>query len=264
MNHQKFKSILIIFSLYFLVSCSQVQIQNEPEVQNNLTENIEKPIHKSLERLLKPLEKIRLTEIKKIGEYAFVRHSETIDENGWMLPPYRSAKIKMGFEDEPQIGEKVTVIPLQVKLEPFHLKISKVTKTKNSGCPVNSEKEFYWAIDLETVTDKEILEIKPVGNARDQMPFGVFVIYPSVEFAKSLDKSSISKTILPTDVSLKRVASAIDLDNDRKPDLLSIYFCCGDPEKETAEKCPYLCQKHYRKTAGMWKIFEIFDFSEIC
>ena len=260
------KILLIIFSFCFLVSCSQqAQIQSQTEVQKTLIEDIEKPeIDKTLEKLSKPSEKIQLPEVKKIGEFALIRNSETKDEKGWMIPPYKNAEIKMGFENEPQIGEKVTVVPLQVKLEPFQLKISKVTKTKNSGCIENKEKELLWAIELETITDKEILEVKPVSNYKDQMPFGVFVIYPSVEFAKSLDKSSVSKTILPKNVSLKRIESAIDLDNDSKPDLLSVNFCCGEPEKESVEKCPYLCQKYYRKTAGVWEIFDIQDIQEIC
>ena len=255
---------LILVSFCFLVSCSHVQIQNHTIVQDNLIEDIEEPIDKPLEKLSKPLKKIRLSELRKIGEFALVRKSETKDENGWMIPPYKNAEIKVGFEDEPQIGEKVTVVPLRVEIEPFQLKISKSSKTENTGCLEDKEKEFFWAIDLETITDKEILEVKPVKGYRDAMPFGVFVIYPSVEFARSLDKSFISRAILPRHVSLKRVESAIDLDNDDEPDLLSVNFCCGEPEKESAEKCPYLCKKYYRKTHGLWKIFDIADFQEIC
>lgn len=254
---------LIIFSFCFVISCSQqAQVLSQPEIQSNSVEAIETPNkNKTLEKLSKPLGKIGLPEIKKIGHYALTRNSETKDEKGWMLPPYKNAEIKMGFEDEPQVGEKVTVIPLKVKIEPFHLKIAKVTKAKNSGCAENKTSEFFWTTELENIIDKEILEVSPIDNNKDEMPFGVFVIYPSVEFAKSLSKSSISKTILPKNVSPKRVESAIDLDNDAKPELLSVNFCCGEPEKESTENCPYLCQKYYRKTGGIW---ELFDFQEIC
>lgn len=259
------KILLIIFSFCFLVACSQqAKITSQVEIQSNPVEAIEKlDKNKTLEKLSKPSRNIGLPEIKKIGEYGLTRNSETKDEKSWMLPPYKYAEIKMGFEYELQIGEKVTVVPLQTKIEPFQLQISKVTKTKNSGCAEN-KKDFFWAIEFERIIDKEILEVEPVNNYKNQMPFSVFVIYPSVEFVKSLDKSSISKTILPKNVSLKRVQSAIDLDNDSKPDLLSISFCCGESEKESIEKCPYLCQKYYRKTGGVWELFDIQDIQEIC
>ncbi|MEJ7849379.1 MAG: hypothetical protein WKF92_14960 [Pyrinomonadaceae bacterium] len=220
-----------------------------------MIEKVKKPRDTTLERLSTPLGKTRIPEIKQ-GEYALVRNAETKDEKGWMIPPYKNAQIKMGFDNEPVIGEKVTAIPLHVKIEPFQLGISKVTKTKNSGCLENKKKEFFWAVELETIIDKEILEVERVdSNYKDQMPFAVFVIYPSVEFARSLDKSSLSKTSLPKNVTLERVSSAIDLDNDKKPDFISVYFCCGEQEKESTEECPYLCKKYYIKTAGKWQIF---------
>jgi hypothetical protein len=262
------KILLIIFSFCFFcffTSCSQpVQIQSQTQVQNKIVEPIETSNkNKTLEKLSKPSGNIRLPEIKKIGEYGLTRNSETKDEKGWMLPPYKYAEIKMGFENEPQIGEKITFVPLQTKVEPFQLQISKVTKTKNSGCAEN-KKEFFWAVEFERIIDKEILEVKPLKGFNEQMPFGVFIIYPSVEFARSLNKSSISKTTLPKNVSLKRVNSVIDLDNDGKPDLLSVNFCCGEPDKNSAENCPYLCQKYYRKTNGNWEVFDIQDISETC
>jgi hypothetical protein len=170
----------------------------------------------------------------------------------------------MGFENEPRIGEKVTIVPLQVRIEPFQLEISKTTKTKNVGCAELNEPEFFWTTEFEKITDQKILEIEPLRNYNIETPFGVFLIYPAVEFAKSLGKASISKITLPKNVSLKRVNSAIDLDNDGKPDLLSVVFCCGEPQKESAENCPYLCQKFYRKTNGVWDIFGIHDVQKIC
>ncbi|HEX8247805.1 MAG TPA: hypothetical protein VF599_06520 [Pyrinomonadaceae bacterium] len=109
------------------------------------------------------------------------------------------------------------------------------------------------------------MEIKPVDKGyKNQMPFSVFAIYPAVKFAKSLNKSSLSKNSLPPNVLIENVESAIDLDNDAKPDLLSVNFCCGEPEKAKVEKCPYICKKYYRKNNKAWELFDIQDFQEIC
>lgn len=255
------KILLLIFSFSFLNSCSS-QVQNQPDAQNNSIENSE---NKILERLPKPLEKIQLPETKVVFTSAIIRHSETKDEKGWITPPYKSAEIKFGFKNEPKIGEKATIIPLKVKLEPFQLKITKTTKRKNFKCVSDKTREFYWLAEFDTITDENILKIEPAEKGNNsQMLFSVFIIYPSVQFAKSLDISSISKTPLPNNVALKRIESAIDLDNDDKPDLLSVGFCCGNPKEESAENCPYLCSKYYKKNNGVWKIIDIHDFQEMC
>lgn len=257
------KILLLILSFCLLNSCFQPNsVQSQIKVQNNKDgiKNIE-----ILERLPNSLEKINLPKIKEIGEFALIRNSEKKDDKGWMIPPYKNAEIEVSFEESPQIGEKVTVIPLKVKIEPFQLEILKVTKTKVKGCVDKKKKDFFWAAELERIFDSEILNEPPATNGfNNQMPFSVFVIYPSVQFAKSLNISSISKTLLPNNISLKRIESAIDIDNDNKPDLLSVRFCCGEPNKESDEKCPYICQKYYKKNNGVWKIIDIHDFQEIC
>jgi hypothetical protein len=262
------RAFFITFLFCTLVSCSQqenFQTQISKETQNKSDKIAEKHLtEKPLERLSSPLEKTNLSAIKKIGEFALIRNSEIKDEKGWMLPPYKNAVIKMGFKFEPQIGEKITIVPLKVKIKPFQIQISSAVKTKDSRC-IKTENEFFWAVEVEKITDKEILETEPFSKGwNNQMPFGVFAIYPSVEFAKDLDKSVIFKSMLPKNVSLKSIGSAIDLDNDNKPDLLSVYFCCGEPEKESAEKCPYLCKKYYKKSNEVWEIFDIEDSQEIC
>lgn len=261
---------LMYFLLIFLIaSCSKestVVIESQANTVNDLNiQTTKKSEQKPLVRLKKPSGQIKLPTIKRIGEFVLMRNSDIKDEKGWMLPPYENAEIKMSFSFAPQIGENVTIVPLKTKIEPFQLAIAEVTKSKNVGCGVSKEKEFYWSVTLETITDKEILEVEPISKGyKNEMPFSIFAIYPSVDFAKSLDKSAISKTNLPKNVSLKRVESAIDLDNDNKPDLLSVDFCCGEPEKESAENCPYVCKKYYKKNNGVWVIFDIHDFQEMC
>jgi hypothetical protein len=208
---------------------------------------------------------VTTSEIKKIGEFALLRNSDTRDENGWTLPPYKNAEIKMGFYFEPRIGEEITIVPLKISIEPFRIKIVNATKTKNSGCIKSETEQYFWAIETEKITKPEILEIKTVDkNYKNQMPISVFAIYPAVKFAKSLNKLSLSKNSLPRNVLFENVESAIDLNNDETPDLLSVNFCCGEPEKVKVEKCPYICKKYYKKNNKVWELFDTQDFQEIC
>ncbi len=249
-----------------MISCSQqVREQAQYKIQNNSVEITGETKENALnEKLPEISPKNQFPDIKIVREPALIRYSENKDKNGWMMPPYKYAEINLSFPKEPQVGEKVTIIPLKVKIEPFQLAITKVTKIKPKGCEVSKTNEFIWTTEFEKITDNAILEEAKIDNYNDQMPFGVFMIYPSVESAKSLEKKSISKTLLPKNISLKRIEALIDLDNDNKPDLLSVSFCCGEPENESAENCPYLCPKYYKKTDGVWKNFDILDVQDKC
>jgi hypothetical protein len=259
------KISFLIILVCCLNACS-LQSQNRAEVSGNYFEPVEKPKEvKPLEKLIKTSEKILLPEIKSVYESALIRHSEIKDDKGWMSPPYKSANIVSFFNVEPKVGEKVTVIPLNVEIEPFQLEISEVFKTPSSNCPDENNDEFIWKTELDIITDKEILEFTPPQEGYNkQMPFGAFVIYPSVEFAQSLPIPFISSKNLPKNIARNRIQSAIDIDNDNAPDLLTVLFCCGEPEKESAENCPYACSKYYKKIGETWKIINTLDFHEMC
>lgn len=253
------KILLILLSGLLLFSCSYdttVHSQNKQAFPNTIID--QSKVNKS------PAENTVTSEIKKIGELGLLRNSDTKDEKGWMLPPYKNAEIKIGFYFEPQIGEEITIVPLKVNIEPFQIKIVKATKTKNSACTKNEKRQYFWAIETEKITKPAILEVKPVDKYNNRMPFSVFAIYPAVKFAKSLNKSSLSKNSLPQNILLENVDSLIDLNNDGSPDLLSVSFCCGEPEKIKAEKCPYVCKKYYKKNNKVWELFEIQDIYETC
>jgi hypothetical protein len=250
----KYLSVNLLILL--LLSCSGDKIFTAQSEQ--ISPNI-------LETVSTPTENISTSEIKIIGEYALIRNSDAKDENGWMLPPYKYAEVKIGLYHQPQIGEEITIVPLNVKIEPFQLKITNATKTKNQGCVQNEKKEFFWAVETEKITSREVLEVNPVNKGyKNEMPFSVFAIYPAIKFAKSLNKLTLSKKSLPKSVLIENVESAIDLDNDGKPDLLSVSFCCGEPNKVKVEKCPFVCKKYYKKNSKTWELFEIQDFQEIC
>ena len=260
--------LTIFVAVCLLVSCSQhraVTSQATNVKQNSIGKF--KTSTKSTERLPKSVQTTSQN-VKEFGLFALDRNSDKRDEKGWMIPPFKNAVIKAGFIDEPETGETVTVVPMQVELEPFQLAITGTTKTNYrscfelSGCGEIKGNNFVWLTEFEIITDQKILEIEPLKNRRSQTPFGVFIIYPSVQIAKSLSKAQLTKKTLPENISAQRVEAAIDLDNDKKPDLLSVRFCCGDPNKESDQRCPYICQKYFKKTSGVWKVFRYADLRQ--
>ena len=169
------------------------------------------------------------------------------------MPPFETAEIGIGLYQKPKAGEKVTIVPLQVNLEPFQLSILKSDKQKNEGCDTGGiERKFFWNVELEKIINKEILEIKPIKYDNQELPFEVFIIYPAVEFAKNLPSEELKQEMIPKGVTISTVEAAIDLDNDKKPDLLYIEFCCGDKSKR-ADNCDYNCLEWFKKFNGIWK-----------
>lgn len=197
-------------------------------------------------------QKTELPEVKDFETIVFFRKSNFENEDGRMTKPFYEAEIQTSLKNKPKIGEKITVIPLQVKLEPFQLAIVK-TEKKEKPC-TEDDKEFYWNTELEKVTDKEILDINPIKDRADEFPFDVAIVYPNVGFAKNIESTMLSQAMLPKGVSLKTVKAAIDLDNDGKPDLIEAVYCCSNPtETFNAENDCYTCQKTFKKINNNWK-----------
>ncbi|HXG84196.1 MAG TPA: hypothetical protein VNI84_09225 [Pyrinomonadaceae bacterium] len=162
----------------------------------------------------------------------------------------------MVIDNEANAGEKVTVIPLGVKIEPFQLPISKVTKQKETGCD-EPKKDFYFDIELEKITDKTILETEPVDKEVIGRAFGDFGIYPSVDFARNISPPELKQEMIPKGIAIETVEGAVDLDNDGKPDLLALSFCCADenePVNSLSDNCFYSCEKYFKKINGVWKL----------
>lgn len=261
MNNLK---ITFVFLLLLVFSCSKNQINTSdisPSNQNfSLINNEELTNQFKTVSLIES--KVGISEIKDVGQSSLIRNSEFKDKDGWAIPPYNFAYLNFRLNNELYAGDKMTIVPLEVNIESFQIEISKITK-KDVVCPNGKASKTFWFIESEKVTDKRILEIQPLENHNPNNPFGVFVIYPAVEYAKSIDKYELTKINLPKNVSLNRVESAIDIDKDSKPDLLSVTFCCGELNKESSKNCPYLCYKYYKKINDNWIILSI-DGSEKC
>ena len=253
--------LLICFLLVFLAtSCAkESKVVIEPKTNTVTNLNIQKESHseqKPLEKLANPSKQIKIPDVKDFDIQYLRRNSNQKDVSGWNLPPFENAEIGMGLSQEPKVGEKVTIVPLKVNIEPFQLLILNFDKQKNDGCDTGGvTRKFFWNVELEKITNKEILEIKPVKGDNQELPFEVFMINPAVEHAKNLPLEEISLQMIPKGVTVKTIEAAIDLNNDKTPDLLYVEFCCKN-RNESLDNCDYNCIEWYKKIKGKWKLVD--------
>ena len=190
-------------------------------------------------------------QVQSVGEGVVWRISDTKGEHGNFLPPWKEIQITniSGFDKKPVVGEKVTVIPLDVDIAAFELSIVKTEK--RAGC--DEQSAAWWEVELEPIKQKVFFDIAPGPNRSEEYPFDVCVIYPATRFANQLKREGLAKNLLPNAVTMKTVKAAIDLTNDGKPDVLVVAYCCGDPRK-SAEDCDYTCSKTFKKIRNTWKL----------
>ncbi|HEX8846482.1 MAG TPA: hypothetical protein VF791_17675 [Pyrinomonadaceae bacterium] len=193
-----------------------------------------------------------LPEVKNVTQEMVWRESDNKGDDG-DLPPWKKINIDARLNEKPEVGEKVTVVPLDVEISPFDLKILKLTE-ENKSCDQKKHVPW-WLVELEEITRKEFFEIKAIAGRREEYPFDVCVIHPAVEFARQLKKEQLTKKMIPAGISINTVTAAIDLTNDQEPDVLVVLYCCRDTTKE-ARDCDYTCGKIFKKTRNGWKLIE--------
>jgi len=254
------KIFTIILFVCLVISCSQKSTETTlPQANNEIvsTNRIEKTEGKTLEKLSSPAGKRKLPVVKDFGVFYVYRDSDNKDVGGSPVAPFKSAGIEMMvIDNEAKAGEKVTMIPLQVEVEPFQIAISKVTKKRYNGCD-EPKKDFHFDIEFEEITDKIVLEVEPVDKQFVSRAFGVFTIYPAVEFVRNILPPELKPEMIPKGVAIETVEAAVDLDNDGKPDLLALSFCCADenkPVNSADSDCYYSCEKIFRKINQSWKL----------
>jgi hypothetical protein len=252
------KNFVFVLLVCSMISCSQKSTQknlSQTNTQINSINQIERTKGKTLEKLSSPQGKTKLPLVKDFGVFYGYRDSDNTNVGGSPIAPFKSAKIEMVVDNEAKAGEKITMIPLQVEIEPFQIAISKVTKKRYGGCD-EPGKDFHFEIEFEEITDKIVLEAGLIDN-QGMERFGVFTIYPAVDFAKNILPPALKQEMLPKDVAIQTVEAAIDLDNDGKPDILALSFCCADETKavdSTDNDCNYSCEKYFRKLNQSWKL----------
>ncbi|MCA1622824.1 MAG: hypothetical protein LC778_03335 [Acidobacteria bacterium] len=247
--------IYLFFVVLTAVSCSQNN-SSTTELQNQNKTKAVKISQKQTEQISPkgtpaPRGQIPMPDVKDFAIVDFVRSSDTKDASGIYQPPYRSAEISLSLEHLAKVGEKISVIPLQVDFEPFEMEIKKVEEITETGCDEEKPKRF-WNVEFEKITRQDFLAVEPIKNRSGEFPFDIFVIYPAVKFARKLELHELKKEVLPKNVFLNMITAAIDLTNDGKPDLLEASFCCSKANK-TPEDCDYTCGRTFKKTKGVWK-----------
>ena len=191
-----------------------------------------------------------MPQIQAIGEGVVWRISDSRDQHGRRLPPWKEIKITnvTGFRKKPVTGDKVTIVPLDVDLPPLDLKIMEIKERTEGGS--------HWSeIELEPVKEKKFFEIAPRPNRAQEFPFDVFVIYPYVKFAHQIKRDMLRQNMLPKGIAIDTAKAAIDLTNDGIPDVLIVQYCCLNPKK-AAEGCDYTCGKTYKKVRNVWKLVD--------
>ena len=197
---------------------------------------------------------VPLPQVQTVGEGVVWRISDNKGEQGNFLPPWTEVKITnvSGFNKKPAVGEKVTVIPLDVDIASLELRIVKAEKREDT---CDRRVRAWWEVELELVKQKVIFDIAPGANRAAEYPFDVCVIYPAVNFANQIKRERLTKNMLPRGIAIKTVKAAIDLTNDGKPDILVVDYCCGNPS-QSAENCDYTCGKTFKKIRNTWKLID--------
>lgn len=191
--------------------------------------------------------------IQSVGEGTVWRISDHKDESGGLLPPWKEIQVTniFGFNDKPVVGEKVTVVPLDVEIASLDIKIVKTEK--QDGC--DEQAPVWWAVELEPIRGKAFFDVAPRPDRAPEYPFDVAVIYPAVRHARQIQRNKLTKSMLPRGVAINTVKAAVDLTNDGQPDVLIINYCCDDPGKP-AEQCDYACGKTFKQAGKKWKLID--------
>lgn len=197
-------------------------------------------------------ESVPMPRILTIGEATVWRVSDNKDQNENPVSPWKEVEVTnvFGFKRAPRIGNRVTVIPLEVTVPLIELTILKIKK--RSGCD-ESDKDVWWEVELEPVKQKEYFEISNAAR-RAEYPFDVAIIYPAVKFARQIARNELKKAMLPPGTVLDTVKAAIDLTNDGIPDVLILEYCCLDPSK--ASECDGTCGKTFQMIRNRWKLVD--------
>lgn len=189
--------------------------------------------------------------LQSVAQGVVWRISDRQDEHGHFLPPWKEVRIAniFRFNSKPAVGGSVTVIPLDVSILPFELKIIKAEKTQ-AGC--RGESPAWWEVELEPVKSREFYETAALPKRAAEFPFDVAILYPAIKSARQITKEHLTAKMLPKEIAIPTVKAAIDITSDRQPDILLAEFCCKDTKKP-AENCDLTCSKSFKKAGSAWQ-----------
>src|SRR4051812_671562 len=183
-----------------------------------------------------------------------VRRSQR-QKGGFDVAPWTSVSVdvgsSVGWRKGPDVGKKLTVIPLGVDVAPIELTI---VHAKLEPDPCDETLPWSWSIDLTPATARSFFDAKPLRGRRGDMPFEVAFVYPANPAAKALDPRHIPSNQLPPNATASTVFAAIDLHGHGAPDIVMLEYCCDHPTKR--KDCDYTCTRTYERSHGQWRLID--------
>ena len=248
----RMRSLLFISLAVLALSCAQAtRPPASSTAQNNAPPpSSATPTPEQTKRL--PDKPITMPPVQAVTDGEVFRTSDRKDQYGIYQPPWKEIVIaNVGSKKELAINAEVTVVPVGVDLAPFKLKVK---ETKRGSVCAKGEPPW-WEVELEPITQQQFFDIRALPGRSEEYPFDVGVIYPAVEFALALPKEQLTQEMLPVGIYAETLTAAIDLTNDKKPDVLIAEFCCREPAKKFPD-CDYTCGKTYLKVKDKWKLVD--------
>lgn len=207
---------------------------------------------------------VPLTIIAGFGTGEVWRTSRRKDKHGACLPPWTRVAIDAYVigPRRPEVGSSVTVFPLVGWVGPTTLRIRDVQFQPNpfNDGDVRGEDEKLpdgWVLKLEAVTDRAFYEAGPDANRREEVPFGVVVLYPAQPSERLLAPGSIPESTLPAHVSSETIRAAIDITGDGLPDLLIVETCGEDWSVAGGDGCDNTTGFWYERVEDTWRIIDL-------
>ncbi|MEW6496952.1 MAG: hypothetical protein AB1589_31190, partial [Cyanobacteriota bacterium] len=138
---------------FLAISCTQ-STTLQPLSQPHTNSDIEQPTNsKSNAIKQQPANPASLPKIQTVEAGVVWRKSNNQDETGNFLPPWNEIEIaNILFKKQPKVGDRATVIPLEVNIDLLELKILKTQKQENF---CDNRQANFWKIDLEPIEQKE-------------------------------------------------------------------------------------------------------------
>ena len=185
---------------------------------------------------------------QSISEGGIWRESASKDDRA----PWKRITITgVTLKTSPRVGDAVTVIALGSGIAPFELRILKAEHKQN---PCDEALPAFWEVELEALTQKQMFDALSPRERNPAYPFDVVVIYPAVKIARQIGNDQLDREMLPKGVPINTVKAAIDLNDDRKPDVVVVEYCCQETQKPG--ECDYTCGKTFKKVRNLWKLID--------
>ena len=146
-----------------------------------------------------------------------------------------NATVTFAFSKRPATARTVTLVPVEGQSPMMEMPVGKI-ENGHGGCLGPAQPWWNGTVSLTAAP--------PSSQA-------VVVIYPPARFAKSIPKSDLAASALPSGVLLQNVSAAIDLTGNGTPDLLIVVYCCLNP-KTLASDCDLTCTNYFQKRSGRW------------